>query len=427
VPNRRRYAPTYAQTAQTNAPTRLSRGRPRPSLPQEALAGGEGQRQVKPKRRRGDGGLTRLPSGRYQVRLWIDGRRVARYAESEQEALRLLRGLQRSKDEGTPVPRERQSLGQFLKDWLESIEGSVRPTTFRRYEQYVRLWVEPELGKVALAKVSPQDVQRLYTLWLKRGKSPTSVHHLHTVLHRALGQAHRWGLASRNVADLVDPPRIARKEMASLSQEEVVRLLQAAADDRLEALYVLAVTTGMRQGELLGLRWEDVDLKRQILRVRGSLQKMRDGFKIVETKTAKSRRSVLLSPHAVEALRRHKTRQAAERLKLGKIWADQGLVFPNEIGGPLDAANLTNRSFKRLLRRANLPRIRFHDLRHTAATLLMQGNVHPKLVQEILDHSTIATTLDLYSHVAPAMHEEAARVMDGVLRVAREQVGGTSD
>jgi len=241
------------------------------------------------------------------------------------------------------------------------------------------------------------------------------VAHLHAVLHRALEQAAQWGLTPRNVAKLVTPPRPARREMATLSPEQARASLEAAEGDRLEALYVLALSTGMRQGELLALRWRDVDLEGGTLQVRATLQRTRDGFQFAEPKTARSRRQVALTKPAVEALRRHRSRQLEERLQMGAAWEDNDLVFANEVGRPIEAGNLIRRSFHPLLDRAGLQHIRFHDLRHTAATLALGKGVHPKIVAEMLGHSQIAVTLDLYSHVTPTMQRQAAEALEAAL------------
>ena len=219
------------------------------------------------------------------------------------------------------------------------------------------------------------------------------------------------------MADLVTPPRNYHKEMKTLDIEQAKQLIGAARGGRLEALYVLALTTGLRQGELLALRWQDVDLGDGSLRVLGTLYRSSQGLlTIAEPKTAGSRRLVTLGSLAVDSLARHKENQAAQRLLCGARWEEHGLVFTNELGRPMGAANLRRRSFEPLLKCAGLPRIRFHDLRHTAATLLLGEGVHPKIVSERLGHSRVGITLDLYSHVTPTMQREAAAAVDTVLR-----------
>jgi integrase len=235
------------------------------------------------------------------------------------------------------------------------------------------------------------------------------------VLHHALKQAARDGLTVRNVADLVSPPRVPRHEMQTLSAEQARTFLQAAEGDRLAALYVLALSTGMREGELLGLRWRDVDLTHGSLTVRGTLQRTKGQFSIGEPKTHRSRRPVTLTPQAVAALRKHKATQNEERLRLGDLWQDLDLVFTMEDGRPIHAATLLRHFYYPLLRRAELPRVRFHDLRHSVATLLLGQGVHAKIVADLLGHANIGVTLDVYSHVTPTMQRQAIDALSAVL------------
>jgi integrase len=222
---------------------------------------------------------------------------------------------------------------------------------------------------------------------------------------------------ARNPADAVKAPSPATEEMRPLSADEARRLLDTAKGDRLEALYVLAVTTGMRRGALLGLKWSDVDLENASVSIRRTLTRTDNGKRLAlgEPKTKKSRRTVRLTPRAVEALRRHLTRQMEDMERLGDLYEDQGLAFTTGTGGPINPSNLRQRSLAPLLKKAGLPHIRFHDLRHTCATLLLSKNTHPKFVQELLGHATIAITLDTYSHVLPGMGDQTARAMEDAL------------
>jgi len=371
---------------------------------------------LKGKRANGEGTIYRRKDGRWAAAVSLD-RGVRKHflgRTREEVARKLAVGLKASHD-GVPLPNERLTTAQFLRDWLQSARPSVRVSTYDRYEQLLRLHALPALGRIPLARLTPQHLQRLYAEKLASGLSPRSVHHLHAVLHRALRQASCWGVVPRNVADLVAPPRGQRRQMSCLSPDQARTLLATASGDRLEAVYALAVTTGMRRGEILALQWKYVDLETGSLQVVGTLQRTREGLSIAEPKTDRSRRQVALSATAAQALRKHRAAQASQRLLLGAAWQDLDLVFTNDIGGPMEPANLIRRSFQPLLKRAGLPPIRFHDLRHTAATLMLSQGVHPKIVSEMLGHSQINITLDLYSHVTPTLQRQAAAAVDDLL------------
>ena len=267
-----------------------------------------------------------------------------------------------------------------------------------------------------MTKLSPQHVQQFYAQKLSEGLSSTTVRHIHAVLHRALVHAVKLGLVPRNVTDAVEAPRMRHAQIHPLSVAQARAFLEASRSERLHALYVLALSTGMRQGELLALRWQDVDLAHGILQVRASLRyQVGRGFVFEEPKTKHGRRSVALPPHAVKALHTHRARQEAERQRLGQAWRDEGLVFASEVGGPIEATNMMRGSFHRVVGRAGVPKIRFHDLRHTAATVLLGARVNPKVVSEMLGHSAISITLDIYAHVLPDMQQDAVTTMQGLL------------
>lgn len=364
----------------------------------------------------GEGTIRKRGDGRWEARLNLpDGKRRSFYAETRQEVASRLAEARRDRDKGLPIVGEKQTVGQYLASWLEMVKPTIRPSTWKRYNELLSLHVTPALGKWSLSKLTAQQVQALYAAKLDKGLSPTTVHHVGTVLHGALAQAERLGLVARNVCDLVDVPRMADREMHVLTPEQVRTLLDTVQDDRLEALYVLAVTTGMRQGELLGLRWRDVDLGRGTLSVRATLQRTKqDGYCFSAPKTKHSQRQITLSMIAIAALRCHRIRQDIERLA-SPMWEDLDLVFPNTVGKPMDGMNLLHYRFQPLLKRTGLPRIRFHDLRHTAATLLLGRGVNPKIVSEMLGHASIGITLDTYSHVLPTMQQSAAAEMDAAL------------
>jgi integrase len=365
-----------------------------------------------------EGSITQLSDGRWQARVTLEnGQRKAYYGKTRAGVQQKLTVVLHDRDKGLPVGMdERQTVAQYLVAWLETIKPTIRPRTWKRYAELMNLHAVPVLGKIPLAKLTAQQVQRLYSVKLEDDLSSTTVHHLHEVLHRALAQAQRLGLVGRNVTEFVDVPRMAEHEMHILDREQVRRLLEAARQDWLEALYVLAVSTGMRQGELLALRWSDIDLDRGIVQVRATLQWAKGGnYILAAPKTRQSRRQIMLTALACAALHTHHLRQSEERLAAGVPWGPHDLVFTSKTGNALDGRNVTRTDFARLLQRAGLPAIRFHDLRHTAATLLLGRGVNPKIVSEMLGHTKVGITLDIYSHVLPDMQQQAAAEMDRAL------------
>src|SRR5215212_3487521 len=305
---------------------------------------------------------------------------------------------------------------EYLTRWLEdSVKGTLRPSTYEVHRHMIQPHINPVLGRLKLKDLTPMHVRSFYRDRLDSGLSSATVRKMHSILRKALKQAVLDGLISRNVCEAVKPPKVERKEINPLNRQQAKVLLEAASGDRLEALYVLAGHTGMREGELLGLKWEDVDLERGVLRLRNAL--VREGGKTAlgDLKTPKSRRSVRLTRAAADALAAHLERQLEEMERMGSLYQPGGLVFATKSGTLINPSNLRNRSFKPLLKRAGLPDICFHDLRHTCATLLLAQGTHPKLVQELLGHATIAMTLDTYSHFLPSMGDQTARAMEAAL------------
>jgi integrase len=347
-----------------------------------------------------------------------DGKRRYVSGKTKEEARKKLRQARGDAERGLVFDTDNLKVGEYLDRWLsDSVRDTVKATTFERYEQIARLHLKPALGRVKLNALTPTHVRGLYREKLEAGSSARTVRYIHTTLHKALKQAVMDGLILRNATEAVKPPQLSREEMCPLTPEQAKHLLQTAheAGDRLEALYVLAINTGLRQGELLGLKWDDVDLEDGSLQVRRTLTVTKNGPVLTTPKTTSSRRSVKLTSKAIEALKHHLDRQLGEIDRVGSLWSENGLIFASEMGEPLNRHNLTRRSFKPLLMRAELPQIRFHDLRHTCATLLLTRNVNPKIVSEMLGHSTIAITLDTYSHVLPNMRDQAAVAMEEAL------------
>lgn len=376
-------------------------------------------------KKRGQGSWTvvveqgRDPTSGKRRQLW----RTVQGTKKDAEAY--LIQLLHERNGGIDVHPGRLTLGQYLERWLdEYAEHSVSARTHERYAGIVHNHLIPALGSVQLAKLRPQQIQAYYGRALKEGRadkragglSARTVLHHHRVLREALHQAVRWQVLARNPADGVEPPRPSRPEMHVLTPDGVQQLLDACVDPEMRALAFTAVATGLRQGELLALRWSDLDLPAARLEVTRTLQYLSGkGLSFAPPKTEKSRRRVSLSPETGTALAEHRRRQAEHRLRLGSGFTDQGLVFPEALGGPQPPFRVSHR-FATVVKRAGVGPLRFHDLRHTHATLLLRAGVHPKVVSERLGHTSVTITLDTYSHVLPGLQEEAANLLDGYLK-----------
>ncbi len=342
-----------------------------------------------------------------------DGSRKHFLGHTREEVARKLNAALAEMQKGVPQVSTNQTLGQYLDYWLASVNGTVRVRTFESYDLNIRR-LKPLLGKMRMSMLNPPAVERAYGLLIASGLSKRSVVQAHTVLHTALKKAVKWGLLGVNPTEAVDVPRAERNEMKTLTEDEVRRLFIATAGEPLHALWVLLGTTGLRIGEALGLKWEDIDLEAGRLTVKRALQRQHgNGLVLVEPKTAKSRRTVYFPEGTVDALKEHRRRQVECRLRIGPYWQEHGLLFCREDGMPLDPSGQPAK-LHLALRRAGLPRVRIHDLRHTAATLHLARGENPKVVQELLGHSNIATTMDIYSHVTPVMHEAAAKKMQSL-------------
>ncbi len=355
--------------------------------------------------------VTKRSDGRWMGRAVIDGKRRVVYAPTQREAEQKLRALLSDADKGLTQPTETRTLSVHLDRWLEDIvRPRVKPSTYRSYALLARLYIKPALGSVRLTKLQPGDLQALYGAMSARGLSASTVSRVHAVMRSSLRHALDTGLVHRNVSQAAHPPTVRHDEMQALDRDQARSLLLAAKGTRHEALLTLALATGMRQGELLGLNWSDVDLEAGILRVARQLGT--DG-QFTEPKTRQSRRTISLPASTVTALREHRTRQLETRLIQGASWEDRGLVFCTYTGRPLGYRNVT-RDYKALLQRAGLPEIRFHDLRHTAASLMLTGRpLHE--VSRVLGHASITLTANTYRHVLPGEGAAAAAHMESLL------------
>lgn len=369
----------------------------------------------------GDGSIYPIQDGRWvsYVRM-PDGRKRFFTGHSREAVKARLEEAQRQAHAGRLVLGRDVSVSLYLERWLaDVVRHSVRPKTYENYDLCVRRIV-PTIGRSQLRALTPEQIQFALGKLLEAGLAPRTVRQVHMVLRRALKQAVLWRMLASNPSDAVTAPRAERKELRTLGEAEVRRFLSVTRGMRDHGLWVFLVTTGVRLGEALGLRWSDLDLKDGHVTIRRAVQRQRGaGLVFVEPKSARSRRTVPIPRETIVVLEEQREANQRDRGKAGDLWHEQDLVFPNPAGGPRDSA-WRSISFHMALERAGLPRMRLHDLRHTAATHLLAKHVHPKVVQDLLGHSTIAITLDTYSHVMPALAREASSLMSSLLAAADE-------
>jgi integrase len=349
---------------------------------------------------------------------------------TKKDAEKRLSELLHQLDNGTFIKPGKTNLSEYLERWLRDyVWPNLAPRTAEGYESIVRCHLRPALGMIPLIQLKPENIQRYYSEKLSRGRydgggalTQTTVSHHHTCLHRALKMALKWGLISRNPADVVTPPRPQRSEIHTMNEDDITRFLEAAKKTSYHVIFYLAVFTGMRRSELLALRWCDVNLLLCQVHVTRTLHHLRTGEIVIRSpKSAKGRRMVMLSPSTSLLLQEHRDKQEVQRAMLAIPPNDDDLVFSDLEGKPL-LPDTVSHVWAKLVKRTGLEGIRFHDARHTHASLMLKQGVHPKVVQERLGHATISTTLDLYSHVAPGLQEAAAAGFDKMVLPEKEAV-----
>jgi len=358
--------------------------------------------------------------------LWVDVGRDLETGKRKQQTLtvhgnkkdaeRELRAVLTRIEGGAYIKPTKLTVGEFLTQWLENyVLTNTSPRTAEGYRVIIQRHLMPNLGSIPLAQLRPSHIQGYYAKALSEGRagnnsklSARTVRNIHKVLSEALGHGVKWQILVRNVALAIDPPRPNQSEMVTFTEEQARLFLEAVVKSRYRELFTVALYTGMRRSELLGLPWRDVDLYLAQLSVTQTLHRLSSGgFIFGKPKTAKSRRTIALPPTACILLRQLKERQIGKRLLLGLKLQDDDLVFSKPDGKPLDPSTITH-TFRKIIKSAGLPSLRFHDLRHTHASLMLKQQVHPKIVSERLGHSSIGITLDTYSHVMPGLQEAAA-------------------
>jgi integrase len=367
----------------------------------------------------GAGTITKRKDGRYQCAVYVlqpDGTRARKFAYGKtwQECDTKRRELLAKVDQGVPVPTRSAKLSDWLPYWLDNIVKPRRKlSTYDKYETHVRLYLVPMLGSKRLESLAVADVRRLLTQ-LENKTTAATAKESHRVLRTALSAACREELIARNVAGLVEPPRASSRELSPWTLDETLDFLAASRKDPLYAAFVLAIAMGLRRGELVGLRWTDVDLDKRVLYIRQQTQRRRGVLYDDDTKNRRNR-ALPLPAMCIAPLRWHRMRQVAAKQRAGESWDDGGYVFATRNGRPVEPRNVY-RSFTRVAQSAGLRVIRLHDARHGCATLLTAAGVAPRVVMEILGHSQISITMDVYTHVVQDTQREAISHMDRLLK-----------
>lgn len=372
------------------------------------------------RRGHGEGSIYQRSDGKWcgSVDLgYIGGKRKRKvvYGDTRKDVAEKIKILLRQQQLGQNIAPDKLTVAQFLQRWMDDVIAvKARPLSIRSYEYLIRNHITPTLGHIALTKLTPQDVQTLMRQKIEGGLAASTVLDIRSCLRAALNQAMKWELVGRNVATLTTPPRDSVYKPVILSTEQCIRFIEAVRGHRLEALYLTALTLGLRRGEVLALRWSDIDIPNSVLRVSASMMQKDGKSVITETKTRAGVRTLPLPEFLAEALAAHSDRQSIERGVAGKEWKEHTLVFPSPDGSPLPGPAMYNQ-FKVILQRANLPDMRFHDLRHACASLLAANGVHPRVAMEILGHSNIAMTQNIYTHILDVSKREVATMLDRIL------------
>jgi integrase len=379
-------------------------------------------------RRRGT--IKSRSSGSYRIRYSlgrdpVSGKRrfgTATVRGTRKDAERELTRLLRTTDTGEHVDPSRMTVGQWLDLWLDTIRAEVSQKTHESYTEIVRCYLKPALGSARLDKLAPSQIQKAYNSWTRQdGKplSPRTHRYIHVILKSSLARAVEQQSLARNPADIFSTrlPKIERKELTTLTVEQSAHLLESIKDARIYWPVLLALTTGMRRGEILALRWKNVELDRGTLRVMESLEQTKAGLRFKAPKTDRTR-AITLPAFVIDELRHLKRVQAETLLRLGIRQSGETLVCCREDGEPKQPGSVTGEFARLTSKIEDLPRVRFHDLRHSHATQLLADGIHPKIAQERLGHSTITTTMDLYSHVTDTMQADAAARLDAAFRPA---------
>ena len=369
------------------------------------------------KRGQGEGSVFKRKDGLWVAQITIEtGRQKSKYFHSQKEARDWLKLTQTQIDNGLNLSTANVDFQTFLNKWYDAHKLSVRPGTAKNYRVALDSHIIPVLGKMKLKDIRSDHIQNFYSIKMKTDSNKSVIGVIHSVLHLAFDQAMKWGMIGRNPVEAVIKPKHKSKEIRTLDENQTRTFLSIVIGTRYEAIFWMAITTGLRQGELIGLRWSDLNWSTKQLQVQRQIQRISGkGLSFCEPKSKSGKRTIVLSDEMIEKLRKHLDTQDMARSFAEDRWKENDLIFSTYIGTPIDRNDLFKK-FKEFLEQAGLPNIRFHELRHTAATLMLKQGIHPKIVQERLGHSNISMTMDTYSHVLPSMQEEIANKLDELLK-----------
>ncbi len=380
------------------------------------------------RRSNGEGSITKRPDGTWMAQVSVGRdpatgklKRKTFYGKTRQEVSKKITGVIHEIQTGNYIEPALITLGQWLNDWLKGRKPHITESTWQAYEVMIRCHINPNIGGIKLKDLRTRDIQNLLNAKLENGRvdgkgglSTRVIKYIYSTLQSALKQAVKERLITHNVADAIELPKQKKQEMKILTKENISVFMETAKNSIHYPAFLLELSTGLRRGELIGLRWEDIDFHNGILRVKQQIVRCKKGLIISEPKTEKSKRTISLHKGILEKLKEHKKHQNELKLLLGPAYQDNGLVFCTEDGKPLDPRNFV-RHFESVLKKAGLKHIRFHDMRHTFATMALQSGIPAKTIQEFLGHSTISVTMDTYSHVTPEMQSEAANIIGNIL------------
>ncbi len=366
------------------------------------------------KRGNNEGTIHKRKNGTWRAQISLNGKRLSQTANTRSECINWLKNTKDLIDGGMTFSKSEYTLGEFLSDWIEMKVTSLRPNPARQYKTIVIKDIVPNLGGIKLHQLNLIRINKFYSKLVSDGRGTRTIRLIHSVLHSALEHALRTGLITKNPSHGAILPRKKYREMKIFNEEQVNSFLITANTSRFKLLYKIALATGMRQSEILGLKWEDVDWIKSTIKVQRQAQQVNGkGIVFLEPKTRAGIRKIMVGKTILEELQTHKVKQEESKSIQSESWRENDLIFSTSKGTPFSQSNLM-RDYYKILKKSNLPKLRFHDLRHTAASLMINRGIPIVVVSRILGHSMPSVTLNIYSHCVSEMQYKAAEVMEEI-------------